>query len=92
MIRQLFSRGWGVGITATILIAITATGCASSVPFKGMDEPEYMTRQEIIYATQECERAGMIPVVAYAQARVQGKRVQVPYDVHCTPNYRRAER
>lgn len=87
---KFISIGRGVGITATFLIALASSGCASSVPFKGMDEPEYMTRQEIIQATRECEQAGMIPVVAYAQARVQGKRVQVPYDVHCQPNYRRA--
>lgn len=71
--------------TFVAIVVLFISACSSS-PFKGMDEPEYMTRNEVINATQECERARMVPIVMYAQARHNGKRIQVPYDVYCQPD------
>lgn len=88
---------------AIIAIAAVAAlaGCASDkqpylqqMPFPddpklGMGTPTYMTRAEVISATQECDQANMRPRVVYGQATVNNKKVPVPIDVHCEPMVRR---
>lgn len=87
---------------AIIAIAAVATlaGCASEQPYLkqmpfpddpklGMGTPSYMTRAEVISATQECEQASMRPRVVYGQTTVNEKKVPVPIDVHCEPMVRR---
>lgn len=57
-------------------------------PFYGMGMPGYMSRQEVIAASTECEDAGMLPRIVYMQMTVLEKKVPVPIDVHCEPKRR----
>lgn len=82
--------------TTRIVIAIAAltlTGCATYDTTNAIDPnfggPSYMTRQDVIAATKECENAGMRAKVVYMDATLQGKRIQVPHDVFCEPSVRR---
>lgn len=83
-----------------VTIALLATACSSTPkqeapkpeqlePYLGMGRPGYITRAEVISATQECEQVGMRPRIVYATTDVQGKRIPVPVDVHCEPTPKR---
>ena len=68
-------------------------GCATYDTTNAIDPnfggPSYMSRQDVITATKECEAAGMRAKVVYIDATLQGRRIQVPHDVFCEPNIRR---
>lgn len=74
------------------LIAIVAitSGCATYDTTNAIDPnfgtSSYMSRQDVITATKECENAGMRAKVVYIDATLQGKRIQVPHDVFCEPS------
>ena len=75
----------------TLAIAVIAlTGCATYDTSKAIDpnfvSRAYLSRQEVIAATKECETAGMRAKVVYVDATLQGKRIQVPHDVFCEPS------
>ena len=66
------------------------TGCATYDTTNAIDpnlaSGSYMSRQDVITATKECENAGMRAKVVYIDATLQGKRIQVPHDVFCEPS------
>lgn len=76
-----------------IVFAALASGCATYDTTNAIDPnfggPSYMSRQDVITATRECEAAGMRAKVVYIDATLQGKRIQVPHDVFCEPTIRR---
>ena len=73
-----------------VVAALTMTGCATYDTSKAIDpnfaSGSYMSRQDVIAATKECENAGMRAKVVYVDATLQGKRIQVPHDVFCEPS------
>lgn len=75
------------------IAALTLTGCATYDTTNAIDPnfgtSSYMSRQDVITATKECENAGMRAKVVYIDATLQGKRIQVPHDVFCEPSVRR---
>jgi hypothetical protein len=78
---------------ALVVIALTLTGCATYDTTNAIDpnfgSASYMSRQDVIAATKECEAAGMRAKVVYVDAALNGKRMQVPHDVFCEPSVRR---
>lgn len=73
---------------AALFVAVP--GCATYDTTNAIDPnfggPSYMSRQDVITATKECESAGMRAKVVYIDATLQGKRIQVPHDVFCEPS------
>ncbi len=73
---------------AALFVAVP--GCATYDTTNAIDpnfgSASYMSRQDVIAATKECENAGMRAKVVYIDATLQGKRIQVPRDVFCEPS------
>lgn len=73
-----------------IAILALVSGCATYDTTNAIDpnfgSTSYMSRQDVITATKECENAGMRAKVVYIDATLQGKRIQVPHDVFCEPS------
>jgi hypothetical protein len=68
----------------TSLTAATLIGCSSSIA--NLPDPEFMQRELVIQASQQCEDADMRPRVIYGYQRIQDRRVPVPIDVQCEPS------
>lgn len=69
---------------------LVLAGCATYDTANAIDpnfaSASYMSRQDVIAATKECEAAGMRAKVVYVDAALNGKRMQVPHDVFCEPS------
>ena len=59
-------------------------GCSSQLA--NVQKPEFMPREMVIQASQQCEDAEMRPRVVYGYQVVQDRRVPVPIDVQCEPS------
>ena len=75
----------------TSLTALALIGCAGD-KIANVPTPEYMTRELVIQATQQCEDSEMRPRVVYGYTLVQDRRVPVPIDVQCEPSVWRTRR
>ena len=74
--------------TASIISAIISVcglaGCSSQIA--NVQKPEFMPREMVIQASQQCEEAEMRPRVVYGYQSIQDRRVPVPIDVQCEPS------